>query len=71
MDPPTAPFPLPFINVRNKMVDLQLRWPIGNKIPGFDVAGVVKMVGAKVENFQVGDEVYGNCEVSQAQKRPT
>ena len=60
---PLHPF-LSLINVQNKMVDLQLRWPIGNTIPGFDVAGVVKMVGAKVEKFEVGDEVYGNCEVS-------
>lgn len=44
-----------------------MRWPIGNTIPGFDVAGVVKKVGAKVENLQVGDEVYGNSNGSLAE----
>jgi NADPH:quinone reductase-like Zn-dependent oxidoreductase len=30
------------------------------KIPGFDVAGTVEAVGAKVKGFKPADEVFGN-----------
>ena len=38
----------------------------GNKFPmilGFDLAGEVLEVGSQVENFQVGDEIYGSLNV--------
>ena len=38
----------------------------GNKFPmilGFDLAGEVLEVGSQVENFQVGDEIYGSLSV--------
>lgn len=38
-----------------------LRWP-RNKIPGADVAGVVKAVGTNVSELREGDEVFGWCD---------
>lgn len=32
-----------------------------NYVPGWDVAGEVEAVGAKVTQFNLGDEVYGSC----------
>ena len=36
-------------------------------VPGFDVAGQVEAVGDKVQRFQAGDEVFGECHGSCAQ----
>ncbi|MBL4770035.1 MAG: NAD(P)-dependent alcohol dehydrogenase [Planctomycetes bacterium] len=33
-----------------------------NRVPGFDVAGVVDAVGKDVTHFQPGDQVFGTCE---------
>ena len=41
--------------------------PIGYKIVGFDVSGVVKTVGSKVTHVKVGDEVYGCAKGSLAE----
>ncbi len=47
-----APFPI-------RMVTGLLKPKSG--IPGFDVAGKVEAVGNKVQQFQPGDEVFGEC----------
>jgi len=40
-------------------VDYKLRWPIIGTVVGKDFSGVIEELGAKVDNFKVGDEVYG------------
>lgn len=57
--------------------EVKLPW-----IPGYDFAGIVQKVGSQVAEFEVGDEVYGNCnggsyaeylaaDVSKTVKKPT
>lgn len=48
-------------------IDYKLRWPIGGPVVGIDFSGIIEQVGSKVENFQVGDEVYGKSKGSLAE----
>ena len=36
---------------------------MGGSIVGFDFSGVIKQVGSKVENLNIGDEIYGFAKV--------
>jgi NADPH:quinone reductase-like Zn-dependent oxidoreductase len=49
-----------------RVMGFGLRAPM-SRIPGFDVAGRVEAVGAKVTRFSPGDEVFGMCRGSFAE----
>jgi NADPH:quinone reductase-like Zn-dependent oxidoreductase len=38
-----------------------------NYVPGYDVAGIVAAIGKNVTRFQLGDEIYGECNGSFAE----